>query len=50
MKYRRTIIGGPGVTVVVPDRSAKKALETEFADDGWHYIALSDLGVKIDPL
>jgi hypothetical protein len=42
-------IAPPDVTVVVPDRSAKEA----FAGGGftdWHYIALSDLGVKIDPL
>lgn len=38
------------VTVVVPDRLAKDALSKHFSDDNWHFIVLSDLGVKIDAL
>jgi hypothetical protein len=37
------------VTVVVPDRVAKEAFQVS-GHDAWHYIALSDLGVKIDRL
>lgn len=35
------------VTVVVPDRVAKEAFQSS-GHDKWHYIALSDLGVKIN--
>lgn len=38
------------VTVVVPDRIAKNALEEHFKHDNWHYIVLSDLGVAVDAL
>jgi hypothetical protein len=37
------------VTVVVPDRHAKEVF-IENGHSDWHYIALSDLGVKIDSL
>ena len=37
------------VTVVVPDRSAKDALVQHGCAE-WHYIVLSDLGIKIAPL
>lgn len=40
----------PDVTVVVPDRNAKEAFIDQGGYADWHYIALSDLGVKIDPL
>ena len=38
------------VTVVVPDRSAKEALVEDTKDTNWHYLVLSDLGVKVEPL
>ena len=38
------------VTVVVPDRAAKDAFVKHFATEHWHYIVLSDLGVKVDAL
>lgn len=47
IKTDALMIDPQDVTVVVPDRKTKE----EFCDDGyadWHYIALSDLGVKID--
>ncbi|HEY6096191.1 MAG TPA: hypothetical protein VIU93_14680 [Gallionellaceae bacterium] len=38
------------VTIVVPDRRAKEAFMRTYEKDNWHYIVLSDLGVKIDAL
>lgn len=38
------------VTIVVPDRLAKDAFVSKYKEDSWHYIVLSDLGVKIDAL
>lgn len=41
----------PGeITVVVPERAAKDVLAEHFKEDNWHYIVLSDLGVRIDAL
>ena len=36
------------VTIVTPDRYSKDAFQKKYPK--WHYIALSDLGVEIDPL
>ena len=38
------------VTIVVPDRRAKDAFMGKYKEDNWHYMVLSDLGVKIDAL
>lgn len=38
------------VTVIVPDRRAKRVLEKKYSDDRWHYLVLSDLGVEITAL
>ncbi|MBK5170010.1 hypothetical protein [Paraburkholderia domus] len=42
------------VTVVVPTRDAKEAIETHLGQVGhaapWHFLVLSDLGVPIEPL
>jgi hypothetical protein len=38
------------VTIVVPDRIAKDFFVNEFSNEAWHYMVLSDLGVKIDAL
>lgn len=37
------------VTVVVPNREAKDAFLSD-GHKGWHYIALSDLGIEINPV
>ena len=39
------------VTIILPDRHVLNAVRTAFKSDetdGWHYIILEDLGVKID--
>ncbi|MGX5872952.1 hypothetical protein MJ547_04220, partial [Burkholderia gladioli] len=42
------------VTVIVPNREAKDAIETHLADIGksapWHFLVLEDLGVPIKPI
>jgi hypothetical protein len=38
------------VTVVVPDRIAKDAFAKQLNSDNWHFMVLSDLGVKINAL
>ena len=50
LKTTSLAISPSEVTVVVPDRSAKDVLVENYGTDNWHYIALSDLGVKIDAL
>ena len=38
------------VTLVVPDRQAKDAIQSQEKEENWHFIVLSDLGIDISAI
>ena len=49
LKTDELILDPSKVTLVVPDRIVKEIV-AEHVEPGWHFIVLSDLGVKVEPI